>query len=82
LATNPIILHDIAKAYTADGVKVFLCHWRWEILEHPPYSPDMSPCDYDLFAKIKTQCKRHHNTREEIIRAVGQSQLDIKKLTG
>ena len=26
--------------------------WQWEILEHPPYSPDMSSCDYGLFAKV------------------------------
>jgi hypothetical protein len=24
-----------------------------ELLEHPPYSPDMSPCDYDLFGKME-----------------------------
>jgi hypothetical protein len=22
-------------------------------MEHPPYSPNMSPCDYDLFAKMR-----------------------------
>ena len=26
---------------------------KGEILEHPPYSPDISPCDYDLFTKVK-----------------------------
>ena len=30
-----------------------LRRWQWKILVHPPYSPDMSPCDYDLFAKVK-----------------------------
>ena len=38
----------------------FLSQWRryrnrmdsGEILEYPPYSPDMSPCDYDLFARV------------------------------
>ena len=27
--------------------------WKWEILEYPPYSLDMIPCYYDLFAKVK-----------------------------
>jgi transposase len=73
---NPIILHDNAMAHTADAVKDLLRCWRWEILQHPPYSPDMSPCDYDLFAKMK---EPRYNTREEIIRAVGQSLLDMNR---
>ncbi|KAJ4432752.1 hypothetical protein ANN_21390 [Periplaneta americana] len=38
---NPIILHDIARSHTAAAVKDLLHRWQWEILEHPPYSPDM-----------------------------------------
>ena len=26
---------------------------HWETLAHPPYSPDVSPCDYFLFATMK-----------------------------
>ena len=25
----------------------------WEVLPHPPYSPDLSPPDFDLFPKLK-----------------------------
>jgi hypothetical protein len=46
----------------------------------PPYSTDMSPCDYDLFYKMKEPLRGTcYNTREEIIRAVGQSLLDINR---
>ncbi|KAJ4450622.1 hypothetical protein ANN_02050 [Periplaneta americana] len=38
---NPIILHDNATSHTAAAVKDLLRRWQWEILEHPPYSPDM-----------------------------------------
>ncbi|PNF15400.1 hypothetical protein B7P43_G00941, partial [Cryptotermes secundus] len=80
LATNPIILHDNARAHTADAVKDLLRRWRWEILQHSPYSPDMSPCDYDLFAKMKEPLRgTRYNTREEIIRAVERSLLDINR---
>jgi histone-lysine N-methyltransferase SETMAR len=27
--------------------------WGWEILPHPPYSPDLAPSDFDLFSKMK-----------------------------
>jgi transposase len=74
-----IILHDDARTHTADAVKD-LRSWRWEILEHPPYSPDMSQCDYDLFAKMKEHLRgTHYDTREEIIGAVGRSLLDINR---
>ncbi|KAJ4438033.1 hypothetical protein ANN_13972 [Periplaneta americana] len=50
---NPIILHDNARSHTAAAVKDLLRRWKCEILEYPSYSPDINPCDYDLFAKVK-----------------------------
>ena len=61
------MLHDGAHSH-------LLCRWNWEILEHPPYSPDMSPCDFDLFAEMKLPligvCFRR---RQSILAAVEQS---------
>jgi hypothetical protein len=28
-------------------------------LDHPPYSPDLAPCDFWLFPKLKTALKGH-----------------------
>ena len=53
LAAGPIILHDNATPHGAVNVTSLLGRYEWEILEHPPYSPDISPCDSDLFPKIK-----------------------------
>jgi hypothetical protein len=40
----------------------------------------MSPCDYDLFAKMKEPLRgTRYNTREEIIHAVGRSLPDINR---
>jgi transposase len=67
----PIILHDNARAHTCNAVTDLIHCWRYEILEHSPYSPDMSLFDYDLFAKIKEPMRgTHYNTRE-IAHAVG-----------
>jgi transposase len=80
LATNPIILHDNARSHTANAVTDLLRRWRWEILEHPPYSPDMSPCDYDLFAKMKEPLRgKRYNTRDAIIGAIGRSLQDVNR---
>jgi hypothetical protein len=60
------IPHDNTRAHTAVAVNdrsPFL-HWLSEILEHPPYSPDMSPCGYDLFIKWKNHCEGHVTTQK------------------
>ena len=50
----------------------------WNI--HPPYSPDMSPWDYDLFAKVKEPLPgTRYNTRDELIREIGRSLRNINK---
>ena len=49
---RPFILHDNARPHIADVVtKNF--NYGWEVLPQPPYSPDMSPLDFDLFPKLK-----------------------------
>ena len=30
-----------------------LDHLYWTALQHPPYSPDLSPCDYHMFGPLK-----------------------------
>ena len=60
LAAGPIILHDNATTHGAVNVKSLLGRYEWEILEHPPYSPDISPCDLDLFPKIKEDMRGIH----------------------
>ncbi len=38
-----IILHDNARPHTCNIVKEKLRELNWEVLPHPPYSPDISP---------------------------------------
>jgi transposase len=65
LATNPIILHDNARAHTADAVKEVIHRWQREILEYAPFSPHES-IDYDILAKMKEPLRgTHYGTREE-----------------
>jgi len=39
-----ILLHD--NVYVASPVKIYLETLKWEVLPHPPYSPDITPSDY------------------------------------
>jgi len=36
-------LHDNARPHIAKDVRELLDGYSWEVLPHPPYSPDMSP---------------------------------------
>ena len=79
MVQNLIVVHDNTRSHTAAAIDQ-LRRWQWEILEHPPYSPDMSPCDYDLFAKVKEPLPgTRYNTRDELLGATGWSKRNINK---
>ena len=50
---GPVILNDNARPHLADVVTKILRDYWWEVLYHAPYSPDMSPTDFELFPKLK-----------------------------
>ena len=33
--------------------------YQWETLKHSPYSPDLSPCDFDLIPELRKAVKRN-----------------------
>ena len=47
------LLHDNASSHKCEVVKSFLASEKVNVLNHPPYSPDLSPCDFFLFPKLK-----------------------------
>ena len=49
---NVIILHDNATQHKAICVRDLLRSWKLEVLEHPPYSPDLSSSNYDLIPNL------------------------------
>ena len=53
-STKHIVLHhDNARVHTAYTVTSFLESQRIRLMPHPPYSPDLAPCDFYLFGLIK-----------------------------
>ena len=53
-----ILHHDDAPAHTAPSVKKLLAEKQIPALDHPPYLPDLAPCGFCLFSKVKSVPKR------------------------
>ena len=60
-----ILLHDNARPHVAAPVKTYLETHKWEVLSHPPYSPDIAPSDYHLFRSMTHSLSEQHFTSYE-----------------
>ena len=50
---KPLFQQDNAPVHKSMKTMVKLNDLRFELLPHPPYSPDMAPSDFYLFADLK-----------------------------
>ena len=64
-----VLHHDNTPAHNALSVKTFLMKHKNTVLEHPPYSPDLAPCDFFLFLKIKSALKRTRFKSADAVKA-------------
>lgn len=55
-----ILQHDNARPHIAKPVKTYLKTVGWEVLPHPPYSPDIAPSDYYLFRSMAHGLSEQH----------------------
>lgn len=71
LSKGIILLHDNARPHVARLTQGTIEQLRWEVLPHPPYSPDLSPCDYHLFGPLKEALGgKKFKSNEEVMEAV------------
>ena len=53
------LLHDNAPAHKSATVQEYLKESGLDVLDHPPFSPDLSPCDFWLFPRLKKMLAGH-----------------------
>ena len=72
------LLHDNAPAHMAHIETDFLESKKVTVLPHPPFSPDLAPCNYFLFPKLKYQLSgRRYNSRNDLGSAVYQCLMGV-----
>ncbi len=49
-----ILHHDNVSPHTCFVTRQALQKWNVDTLDHPPYSPDLAPCNFALFPKLKS----------------------------
>lgn len=53
LTKGVCLLHDNARPHVARDTKALLEKFGWDVISHPPYSPDLAPSDYHLLLNLK-----------------------------
>jgi histone-lysine N-methyltransferase SETMAR len=75
-----IIYHDNASAHKATQTMKYLNVQRVKLMVHPAYSPDLSPCDFWLFPKIKVPLRgKNFQDINELHAAVHEQMDSLRK---
>jgi histone-lysine N-methyltransferase SETMAR len=65
-----VLLHpDNARPHTSRATQERIQDLQWELLEHPPYSPDMAPSDFHLFGLPENHLGGKRFTDNEVVEA-------------
>lgn len=62
-------LHDNARPHVARVTSQKMQDLGWEVLPHPPYSPDIAPSDYHLFRRLDSHLKGKSFTSDHDVEA-------------
>lgn len=63
-----ILQHDNARPHAARITQEKIKELQWEVLPHPPYSPDLAPTDYHLFRSLEHSLRNKAFSSEEEVR--------------
>jgi len=62
------LLHDNARPHSARVKIDALDTLKYEVLSHPPYSPDLAPSDFHFIPHLKTDLKGTHFTCDDEVK--------------
>jgi hypothetical protein len=74
---NNWLLHHDTLFYTFFFTSDFWTKSNMIVISHPPYLPDLAPCDCSLFSELKLKLKGRHFDTIEVTEAESQAVLHI-----
>lgn len=79
-AQKTLLLHDNCRVHKARIVQEVINECGFKELQHPPYSPDLAPCDYYLFSKLKKHLRgRRFLSNDDLENAVESYFAELPK---
>jgi histone-lysine N-methyltransferase SETMAR len=66
ISRGVVMLHDDGRPHTAAATLDLIAKFGWERFDHPPYSPNLAPCDFHVILHLKTFLggRRFHGDNE------------------
>ncbi|GBM10033.1 Histone-lysine N-methyltransferase SETMAR [Araneus ventricosus] len=65
LSSGVVLLHDNARPQTAVRTGEVLRKFKWDVFQHPPYSPELATSDFHLFTAMKKWLGGQHFADDE-----------------
>ncbi|GFX82675.1 dnaJ homolog subfamily C member 13 [Trichonephila clavipes] len=69
LSKGVLLFHDNARSHTSRATRDLIESFGWEVLDHAPYSPDLSPSDFHLFRCLRHRLGGKHFSDNEEVKA-------------
>ncbi|GBL96769.1 hypothetical protein AVEN_118916-1 [Araneus ventricosus] len=57
LTSKVVLMHDNARPHNAVVTQQLLGQLKWEVSDHPVYSPDLATSDFHLFPELKNRLR-------------------------
>ncbi|GFX92657.1 histone-lysine N-methyltransferase SETMAR [Trichonephila clavipes] len=68
LTEGVVVLHDNTRPHVSRVTQMELGKFKWETLDHLPYSLDMSPCDFHVFGPLKKHLKGKRFNSDDVLK--------------
>ena len=75
-----LFLQDNDPSHLALATQKELADLSFQCLDHPPYSPDLTPSDYHLFPGLKKQLKGRHQSGDRNLWKGGEQHVCLATL--
>jgi len=71
-----LFLHDNTKPHISKMTQEKIKELQWEVLTHPPYSPNLAPSDFNLFRSMEHFfCNQKFKSLDDVDLAVSQPEI-------